>query len=81
MQLTREIANDLFGAAVHGRAVDYLAAELSEPSEHFLERRAIFGRIAHIKDLPRPEADDRNFLSSRRNDAHQHFCGLLIGRA
>ena len=37
-QLTRQVADDAFGPAVHWGTIDHFAPELDETRQHFLER-------------------------------------------
>jgi hypothetical protein len=62
-ELRGDIANDLFGAAIHGRRIDNASAKRNEAGQDFFERPSLIGFWVDIENLPRSQTDYRKLFS------------------
>jgi hypothetical protein len=70
--LPHEIARHLFGAAIHGRAVDHASAGIEKVTEHLAERRTRLHFGADIEGLPGAEPDDRQGFAGSGDGSPDH---------
>src|SRR5437867_9032594 len=64
-QLGGEFTDHAFGAPVHWRGVNDLAAVLYKKRQHFCESRSVLWRKIDIEHAPGSEPNDRKFLARR----------------
>lgn len=77
-----QLAEDLFGTAIHRGGVDDAAAEFRERAKDFFERAERIGSVGDVESLPGAEADGGEFFAGRGDAAGEEWLwGWSVGRS